>query len=213
MDENIYEVLSSYKEAIDFLISKLDEMGEKIKSLEEANQNLSSVVFDEILEPTRLAIEESDKNDRFNEFSAKFGEKLDPYNDILKASESDPEYDLKRVAFEQYDGLEGEKPDDVTFVDELIKNVEEKIAEIKKAAGIDPEEPVDVDIEQNENGDTKIKVDGETIADESTSEEEAPATEETATTEDGQGELPFDEEDNPEEIADFEKKLEEAMNK
>lgn len=213
MDENIYEVLSSYKEAIDFLISKLDEMGEKIKNLEEANQNLSSVVFDEILEPTRLAIEESDKNDRFNEFSAKFGEKLDPYNDILKASESDPEYDLKRVAFEQYDGLEGEKPDDVTFVDELIKNVEEKIAEIKKAAGIDPEEPVDVEVKQDENGDTEVKVDGETIADESTSEEETPATEETATTEDGQGELPFDEEDNPEEIADFEKKLEEAMNK
>lgn len=209
MDENIYEVLSSYKEAIDFLISKLDEMGEKIKNLEEANQNLSSVVFDEILEPTRLAIEESDKNDRFNEFSAKFGEKLDPYNDILKASESDPEYDLKRVAFEQYDGIEGEKPEDVTFVDELIKNVEEKIAEIKKAAGIDPEEPVDVEVKQNENGDTKVKVDGETIAEESTSEKEP------ATTEDGQGELPFDEdeEDNPEEIADFEKKLEEAMNK
>lgn len=209
MDENTYEVLSSYKEAIDFLISKLDEMGEKIKNLEEANQNLSSVVFDEILEPTRLAIEESDKNDRFNEFSAKFGEKLDPYNDILKASESDPEYDLKRVAFEQYDGIEGEKPEDVTFVDELIKNVEEKIAEIKKAAGIDPEEPVDVEVKQNENGDTKVKVDGETIAEESTSEKEP------ATTEDGQGELPFDEdeEDNPEEIADFEKKLEEAMNK
>lgn len=209
MDENIYEVLSSYKEAIDFLISKLDEMGEKIKNLEEANQKLSSVVFDEILEPTRLAIEESDKNDRFNEFSAKFGEKLDPYNDILKASESDPEYDLKRVAFEQYDGIEGEKPEDVTFVDELIKNVEEKIAEIKKAAGIDPEEPVDVEVKQNENGDTKVKVDGETIAEESTSEKEP------ATTEDGQGELPFDEdeEDNPEEIADFEKKLEEAMNK
>ena len=68
------------------------------------------------------------------------------------------------------------------------------------------------EVQKDENGDTEIKADGETVA----SEKEETEEEGTEPTEEGeQGELDFgeeiEEEDDPEEVAKYEKELEEAL--
>ena len=169
-----------------------------------------SMLFDEILEPARLAMEADDKERRFNEFNEKYGEKLGAYDKVLGAAEGNPEFSMARTAFDEYEKIPEPRPESDVYVDGLIETVEEQIDSIKESLGIEPD--AKVEITQDENGDTEIKADGEVVASENT--EETAEEEGTEPTEEGkQGELDFDgdeeEEDDPEEI----KKLEEELAK
>ena len=207
-EENIYEILNSYKEAIDVLLNRCDELVNQNKALEERVNKVESILFDEILEPARLALEADDKERRFGEFNDKYGEKLGAFDKILGAAEGNPDFSMARSAFDEYEKIPEPRPEEDVFVDGLIETVEEQIDSIKESLGIEPD--AKVEITQDENGDTEIKADGEVVASEKTEETE----EGTEPTEEGeQGELDFgedeEEEDDPEEI----KKLEEELAK
>ena len=213
-EENIYEILNSYKDAIDVLLTRCDEIVNQNRALEERMNKLESIIFDEILEPARLAMEADDKERRFNEFNEKYGEKLGAFDKILGAAEGNPEFSMARTAFDEYEKIPEPRPESDVYVDGLIETVEEQIDSIKESLGIEPD--AKVEITQDENGDTEIKADGEVVASETEeTKEEGETTEEgTEPTEEGeQGELDFDgdeeEEDDPEEI----KKLEEELAK
>ena len=208
-EENIYEILNSYKEAIDVLLNRCDELVNQNRALEERVNKVESILFDEILEPARLALEADDKERRFGEFNDKYGEKLGAFDKILGAAEGNPDFSMARSAFDEYEKIETD-----VYVDGLIETVEEQIDSIKESLGIEPD--AKVEITQDENGDTEIKADGEVVASETEeTKEEGETTEEgTEPTEEGeQGELDFgedeEEEDDPEEI----KKLEEELAK
>ena len=208
-EENIYEILNSYKEAIDVLLSRCDELVKQNKALEERQNKLESILFDEILEPARLALEADDKERRFGEFNEKYGEKLGAYDKVLGAAEGNPEFSMARSAFDEYEKLEEPRPDEDVFVDGLIETVEEQIDSIKESLGLEPD--TKVEITQDENGDTEVKADGEVVASET--EEVKEETEEPKAEEDGaQGEFDFEEneevEDDPEEVKKFEEELE-----
>lgn len=207
-EENIYEILNSYKEAIDVLLSRCDELVKQNKALEERQNKLESILFDEILEPARLALEADDKERRFGEFNEKYGEKLGAYDKVLGAAEGNPDFSMARSAFDEYEKLEEPRPDEDVFVDGLIETVEEQIDSIKESLGLEPD--TKVEITQDENGDTEVKADGEVVASE---KEETEVTEEPKAEEDGaQGEFDFEEneevEDDPEEVKKFEEELE-----
>ena len=214
-EENIYEILNSYKEAIDVLLNCCDELVNQNRALEERVNKVESILFDEILEPARLALEADDKERRFGEFNDKYGEKLGAFDKILGAAEGNPDFSMARSAFDEYEKIPEPRPEEDVFVDGLIETVEEQIDSIKESLGIEPD--AKVEITQNENGDTEIKADGEVVASETEeTKEEGETTEEgtEAPAEEGeQGELDFDgdeeEEDDPEEI----KKLEEELAK
>ena len=214
-EENIYEILNSYKEAIDVLLNRCDELVNQNRALEERVNKVESILFDEILEPARLALEADDKERRFGEFNDKYGEKLGAFDKILGAAEGNPDFSMARSAFDEYEKIPEPRPEEDVFVDGLIETVEEQIDSIKESLGIEPD--AKVEITQNENGDTEIKADGEVVASETEeTKEEGETTEEgtEAPAEEGeQGELDFDgdeeEEDDPEEI----KKLEEELAK
>jgi hypothetical protein len=212
-EENIYEILDSYKQAIDILLAKNDELISQINAIAERLNKLESIVFDEILEPARLALEADEKGRRFGEFNEKFGEKLGAYDKILAAAEGNPDFSMAKSAFDEYEKLPEPRPEQDVFVDGLIETVEEQIDSIKESLGIAPDEKVE--ITQDENGDTEIKADGEVVASEKTEEE---TTEEKPEAEDvEQGELDFsdekeeDEEDDPEEVKKFEEELEKLL--
>jgi hypothetical protein len=214
MEDEIYDILNSYKEAIDVLLNRCDELVKANAAQEERINKLESILFDEILEPARLALEEDDRNRRFDEFNGKYGEKLGAYDKVIGAAEGNPEFSMARSAFDEYEKLPEPRPDEDVFVDGLIETVEGQIDSIKESLGIEPD--AKVEITQDENGDTEIKADGEVVASETEeTKEEGETTEEgTEPTEEGeQGELDFDgdeeEEDDPEEI----KKLEEELAK
>lgn len=208
-EEEIFEILNSYKEAIDLILKRLDEMDEMYHQADDRAHKLESVIYDEILEPTRLAMEHEEREGRFNEFNDKFGEKLGAYDKILGAAEGNPDFSMVREAFDKYDELEEPKPESEAFVDGLIETVEAQIDGIKESLGIAPD--TETVITQDEDGNTTVEVDGEVVAEESETTEEKDGPAEPA--EDAQNELPFDEEnseeDDPDEIAKFEKELEE----
>lgn len=210
-EEYIYETLNSYKDAIDVILTRCDELVNQNKALEERLNKLESIIFDEILEPARLALEADDRERRFGEFNEKFGERLGAFDKVLGAAEGDPEFSTARNAFDEYEKLPEPRPDEEVFVDGLIEIVEDQIEGIKESLGIEPD--AKVEITQDENGDTEIKADGEVVASEKEEVTEEPATDEKSEDAEGgsQGELDFseeEEEDDPEEVKKFEEELE-----
>ena len=214
MDEKeVYEILNSYKEAIDVLLSRCDELVNQNKALEERQNKIESILFDEILEPARLALEADDRERRFGEFNEKYGERLGAFDKVLGAAEGNPEFSMARSAFDEYENIPEPRPDEDVFVDGLVEEVEKQIDGIKESLGLEPD--TKVEITQDENGDTEIKADGEVVASE-TETETKDGEEETEETkepeEDGsQGEFDFEEEeteDDPEEVKKFEEELE-----
>ena len=212
-EENIYEILNSYKEAIDVLLNRCDELVNQNKALEERVNKVESILFDEILEPARLALEADDKERRFGEFNDKYGEKLGAFDKILGAAEGNPDFSMARSAFDEYEKIPEPRPEEDVFVDGLIETVEEQIDSIKESLGIEPD--TKVEITQDENGDTEIKADGEVVASETETAEEGGEEEKeevTETADDGQGELDFSDEeeveDDPDEVKKFEEELE-----
>ena len=214
MENEIYDILNSYKEAIDLLLNRCDELVKAGAEQADRISKLESMLFDEILEPARLAMEADDKERRFNEFNEKYGEKLGAYDKVLGAAEGNPEFSMARTAFDEYENIPEPRPEEDVYVDGLIETVEEQIDSIKESLGIEPD--AKVEITQDEEGDTEIKADGEVVASE---KEEEETTEEEGTetpAEKGeQGELDFDgdeeEEDDPEEIKKLEEELAKAM--
>jgi hypothetical protein len=209
MENEIYDILNSYKEAIDVILGRCDELVNANQALEERINKLESMLFDEILEPARLALEEDDRNRRFDEFNGKYGEKLSAFDKVLGAAEGNPDFSMARSAFDEYEKLPEPRPEQDVFVDGLIETVEEQIDSIKESLGIEPD--AKVEITQDENGDTEIKADGEVVASEAT-EETADEGTETPAEEGEQAEFDFgdetEEEDDPEEIKKFEEQLE-----
>jgi hypothetical protein len=207
-EENIYEILNSYKDAIDVLLSRCDELVSQNKALEERQNKIESILFDEILEPARLALEADEKDRRFGEFNEKYGERLGAFDKILGAAEGNPDFSMAKTAFDEYEKLPEPKVEEDVFVDGLIETVEEQIDSIKESLGLEPD--AKVEITQDENGDTEVKADGEVVASEKAEEEttEEPKTEE----EEAQGEFDFsdeeEDEDDPEEVKKFEEELE-----
>ena len=201
-EEQIFEILNSYKDAIDVLLTRCDEIVNQNRALEERMNKLESIIFDEILEPARLALEADDRDRRFGEFNEKYGERLGAYDKVLGAAEGNPDFSMARTAFDEYEKLPEPKVEEGVFVDGLIETVEEQIDSIKESLGLEPD--TKVEITQDENGDTEVKADGEVVASE---KEETKEPEEEA-----QGEFDFSEEeeteDDPEEVRKFEEELE-----
>ena len=209
MNEDIYEILNSYKEAIDVLLNRCDELVNQNRALEERQNKLESILFDEILEPARLALEADETERRFGEFNEKYGEKLGAYDKVLGAAEGNPDFSMARSAFDEYEKLPEPRPEEDVFVDGLIETVEEQIDSIKESLGLEPD--TKVEITQDEEGNTEVKADGEVVASETEETKEEPS-EETAADNEGQGEFDFGEdeevEDDPEEVKKFEEELE-----
>lgn len=222
MNENeVFEVLNSYKEAIDVLISEIDALKAENSALNEKVDSLKDTLFDEILEPARLAMENREREDRFEEFNEKYGEKLGAYDPTIQSILNDKDYSLSRDVFDEYDALPEPKPDEAGFVDSSIAKVEEQIEAIKENLGIASD--ADVEIKQDgETGDTEIVADGEVVAKEENgelvttdeeTEETSEKTEEPKADEDGQLELEGIEEvtDSPDEVKKFEEELEKTL--
>jgi hypothetical protein len=205
-EEQLLQILQAFKAGLeqcaqriealtnDF-VSVRDEVTEKLNSLE-------TTVFDEIINPANEYIEETNKNARFDEFNSKYGDKFGDFAEPLKALEGD-DYDVVREAFNQYDDFEGEKPDEDAYVEALVGELQNKLGQIKSSLGIPEDE--EIAVEETEDGGAVVTTeDGEVVASTEDGEEEPeeePEVEEI--TDDGEAE------DDPEEIAAFEKELEE----
>ena len=199
-EEEIINYLNSLRDAIiegSEVIRKLEKkVDDYISANDEKVNELKSTLYEQIIDPANEYIAEMDRNDRFNQFNERHGEKLSPFNAELSALEGD-DFDMVRTAFDAYDEYEGEdKMDEDEYVDQLIEQVEHKLSDIKDKLGIPAD--TDVSIQETEDGGVEVVTeDGEVVA---SNEGEGEVIEIEDEPED-------DLEDDPEEVAAFEEEL------
>lgn len=187
-DQELVQVLQGFKEALDYL-------HEQNKALNDKIDELSAVLYDDILSPVQDAITFAQKEEGYNKFNEAYGEKLKPY-----ASEYAALYNGNDIARDVYDTYNehSDEYDEALFVEEAIKSIAATIQETKEKLGIPAEQKVEVT--ETEGGGVEI----DTVDEPETEMEEKPEMEVEAETEDKEEE----DIDSPEEVAAFEAELE-----
>ena len=186
-DQELVQVLQGFKEALDYL-------HEQNKALNDKIDELSAVLYDDILSPVQDAITFAQKEEGYNKFNEAYGEKLKPY-----ASEYAALYNGNDIARDVYDTYNehSDEYDEALFVEEAIKSIAATIQETKEKLGIPAEQKVEVT--ETEDGGVEI----DTVDEPETEMEEKPEMEVEAETEDKEEDI-----DSPEEVAAFEAELE-----
>ena len=185
-EQELVQVLQGFKQALDYL-------HEQNKALNDKVDELSAVLYDDILSPVQDAITFAQKEESFNKFNDAYGSSFEPY-----ASEYAALYNGNDIAKDVYDTYNehSDEYDEALFVEEAIKSIAATIQETKEKLGIPAEQKVE--ITETEDGGVEI----DTVSEETeTPAEEVKVEEETETEE-------TEEIDNPEEIAAFEAELE-----
>lgn len=186
-DQELVQVLQGFKEALDYL-------HEQNKALNDKIDELSAVLYDDILSPVQDAITFAQKEESFNKFNDTYGKNFEPY-----ASEYAALYNGNDIARDVYDTYNehSDEYDEALFVEEAIKSIAATIQETKEKLGIPAEQKVEVT--ETEDGGVEIEVE-----EPETEMEEKPEVEVEAETEDKEEE----DIDSPEEVAAFEAELE-----
>lgn len=203
MDEQkLNEILTSYRDAINALIERMDAQDEMVKAVVEKVDGLDHLIFDEVINPAKEAMDQSIYETGLNDFGNRYKDKLESYNEKLRPIEGE-DFDIVKQAYDGYNSIEGEKPDEAMYVDELIKVVDKQLEDIRSAIGAPADAEVTV---SNEDGETKVKVDGKEVSEESVEEKPAESADESA--EEATEVSDSDEEEtDPEELAALEKEL------
>lgn len=204
MDEQkLNEILTSYRDAINALIERMDAQDEMVKAVVEKVDGLDHLIFDEVINPAKEAMDQSIYETGLNDFGNRYKDKLAGYNEKLRPIEGE-DFDIVKQAYDGYNSIEGEKPDEAMYVDELIKVVDKQLEDIRSAIGAPAD--AEVAVKQDGNGETVVEVDGKEVSEESVEEKPAesadkPAEEATEVSDSDE------EETNPEELAALEKEL------
>ena len=185
-DQELVQVLQGFKEALDYL-------HEQNKALNDKIDELSAVLYDDILSPVQDAITFAQKEESFNKFNDTYGKNFEPY-----ASEYAALYNGNDIARDVYDTYNehSDEYDEALFVEEAIKSIAATIQETKEKLGIPAEQKVE--ITETEDGGVEIDT-----VDEPETETETEDMEEKPETE-----VEVEDIDSPEEVAAFEAELE-----
>lgn len=194
MNEELQEILESYKLAIEALVERINSQDELIKTLTDKCESLEHLLFEEIINPAKQAMDEEIYNSGLQDFTNKYGDKLAGYNDKLRSIEG-ADFDIVKQAYDGYEGIEGEKPDEEVYIEELVKSVDAQLDEIRSALGAAPD--AEVTITDTGDGEPEIKVEDQEV--EATGEA-APESEEVVSEDE-------EEESDPEELAKLEEEL------
>jgi hypothetical protein len=169
MDETeLVEVLQSYKDAIGLLEEKFNAFSEEIGHVREELQarieSLEDTVINGIINPAHEAAEKAAYDRDLEDFKGRYSEKIDPYLDKIKAVEGD-DFDIFKTAFDgykEYKDANGDKAlDEVGYVDELLSGIASQLDKVKELINAE-----NVEVKQDEDGNTELKADGETVAEE-----------------------------------------------
>lgn len=163
-ESEIFEVLSSFKNAIDILTQRLDSLEEEYPHIvEQTNErlaNLEKTFFDDILEPAKAAAQESEENAAIEDMRSRYAEDFDRYNGRLRSIEGD-DFDIAREAykgFNEFNNMTEDKMDEADYVAALFEKVDGQLNAIRDAIGAE-----EVTAEVDEDGNTKIAVDGQEV--------------------------------------------------
>ena len=197
MNENeIYEIFNIYKQALDVLLTRIELLEQTVidnkADTDKRIKEVSDTLIEDVINPATDAREWAAKEERFDDFMTRNGEKFAPYESDIKLIEGE-DYDLPRKAFEIFESMsDEERPSEEEYVKSTIEKVVAQIDKIKEAFGANK-----VEVESTEDGETEIKVDGEKV-DEKVVEQVV----------EGEENAEESEEATADELAEFEKELE-----
>lgn len=206
MDEmQLNEILASYRDAINALIERADAQDGMIQAVREKAEGTERLIFDEVINPAKAEMEKQIYNAGLEDFTNKYGEKLNGYNDKLRPIEGE-DFDIMKQAYDGYNSIEGEKPDEAEYIDELVKVVDKQLDDIRAAIGAPAD--AEVAVKQDDDGETSVEVDGQEIKEVSEDSEDSDKPEVKETEETEETEIKdSDEESDPEELAALEEEL------
>ena len=193
-EQELVQVLQGFKQALDYL-------HEQNKALNDKVDELSAVLYDDILSPVQDAITFAQKEESYNKFNDAYGEKFKPY-----ASEYAALYNGNDIARDVYDTYNehSDEYDEALFVEEAIKSIAATIQETKEKLGIPAEQKVEV---------TETEDGGVTIEPAETKEMEMEPEMEDKPEPEVEVEEKEEDIDSPEEVAAFEAELEKLNKK
>lgn len=206
MDEmQLNEILASYRDAINALIERVDAQDGMIQAVREKAEGTERLIFDEVINPAKAEMEKQIYDAGLEDFTNKYGEKLNGYNDKLRPIEGE-DFDIMKQAYDGYNAIEGEKPDEAMYVDELVKVVDKQLDDIRAAIGAPAD--AEVAVKQDDDGETTVEVDGQEVKEVSEDSEDSDKPEVKETEETEETEIKdSDEESDPEELAALEEEL------
>ena len=206
MDEmQLNEILASYRDAINALIERVDAQDGMIQAVREKAEGTERLIFDEVINPAKAEMEKQIYNAGLEDFTNRYGEKLNGYNDKLRPIEGE-DFDIMKQAYDGYNSIEGEKPDEAMYVDELVKVVDKQLDDIRAAIGAPAN--AEVAVKQDEDGETTVEVDGQEVKEVSEDSKDSEDSDKTEVKETEETEIKdSDEESDPEELAALEEEL------
>lgn len=159
MDEEIKETLTAMKETLIFLVEQEKVRGEEIKALNEKIEAVNDLVTKQIVEPAINFY----KEEEFGKFRDKYGERLGKYDELMRSTLNEPEYDSTREAWNELDKMSDEEREAIDM-DKYVEGVESGIADyikgIKEKLGL----PADAEVEVKDDG-KKVEVKADTDGD------------------------------------------------
>ena len=153
------ETLLAMKETLIFLVEQEKVRGEEIKALNEKIEAVNDLVTKQIVEPAINFY----KEEEFGKFRDKYGERLGKYDELMRSTLNEPEYDSTREAWNELDKMSDEEREAVDM-DKYVEGVESGIADyikgIKEKLGL----PADAEVEVKDDGE-KVEVKADTDGD------------------------------------------------
>ncbi len=215
MDElaQIKEMIETFKETLVFLVEQEKVRGEEVAALNEKIESVNDILVNQIINPSIEAY----KEEQYQGFKDKYGEQLGKYDDTLRTSMNDPEYDSTREAWDELQALPEEERagvDEEAYVKGVEEGLSEYVDNIKKSLGIDKDAAVE--IKEDENGEIEVKADtdGDGEVDTEVTEEKSETEVENDKETTSESEVvEEDVEDKAEVDPELQKELEEYLNK
>jgi hypothetical protein len=167
------------------IVAAVKQLVEDYGHLANEIAEVKASIYDNLLNPIKEEFDHMQYEDALSDFRCKHAEKLEPFNDKLKALEKDDSFDIVKKAFDDFSGRKDGMEEDV-YVDKLASKIQEQLDDIAGIFGVKPEEIEEVKVETDE-GEVKAGVeDGEVTSVEKENEEtaeekpaeEAPVSEE-----------------------------------
>lgn len=213
MDElaQIKEMIETFKETLVFLVEQEKVRGEEVAALNEKIESVNDILVNQIINPSIEAYQE----EQYQGFKDKYGEQLGKFDETIRTSMNDPEYDSTREAWDELQALpeeEREGVDEEAYVKGVEEGLTEYVDNIKKSLGID--EDAAVEIKEDGNGEIEVKADtdGDGEVDTEVTEESETEVENGDESSEEVSEEVSDDEEPLEVDPELQKQLEEYLN-
>lgn len=158
--ENIEETIATIKETLIYLVEQEKVRAEEIQALNEKIEAVNETMVNQVINPML----ELHKEEEFEDFNSKYGERLGKYDGLVGSAINAPDYNATKEAFNEWDALSAEdkeKHDLDKYVDDVEAKLDAYVSDIKAKLGIPADAPTEIKDDGNGNQEVSADMDGD----------------------------------------------------